>query len=169
MPISPFFKSLRDKVGNDLIVLPSVSICHIDEQNRLLLMHFADTDRWGLPGGVVEPHEHPASAAVREMWEETGLHVALTDILAVYGGPEMHVDYPNGDQVSYVNTIFGCEVIEGHLHARDGEALDLRYYSQSEVSDIDVAPWAVTLIPHLFDREAGPYFAATTWSPASSD
>ena len=77
----------------------------------------------------------------------------------------MHVDYPNGDQVSYVNTVFGCEVIDGHLHTRDGEALDLRYYSESEISDINIAAWAATLVPHLFDREAGPYFAPTTWSP----
>jgi 8-oxo-dGTP pyrophosphatase MutT (NUDIX family) len=94
MPISPYFKSIRDKVGNDLLVVPSVSVCHIDAHKRMLLMQSADTGKWVLPGGAVEPHEHPATAAVREMWEETGLHVRLTRILAVYGGPEMHVDYP---------------------------------------------------------------------------
>ena len=86
MPISPFLKSLRKKIGHDLIVLPSVSICHIDEQNRVLLMKFGDTDQWGLPGGAVEPNEQPTTAAVREMWEETGLHVKLTEVRAVYGG-----------------------------------------------------------------------------------
>ena len=32
---------------------------------------------WEFPGGKVESHESPASAAVRECWEETGLKVEV--------------------------------------------------------------------------------------------
>lgn len=163
MSISPYFSSLRKKLGNDLLVLPSVSLCHIVERDRILLMHFRDTDKWGLPGGVVEPHEHPSDAAVREMWEETGLRVRLTGIAAAYGGPEMHVNYPNGDQVSYVTTVFNCEVIAGELHARDGEALDLRYVTQSDAESLPLADWTRTLLPHLLSRT--PYFTPESWSP----
>ena len=166
MPMSPYYQALRDKLGSDLLVLPSVSVCHIDDRERILLMHFKDTAKWGLPGGVVEPHEHPSEAAVREMWEETGLHVRLTGILSVFGGPEMHVDYPNGDQVSYLTVVFGCEVLGGTLHARDGEALDLAYYTQSDALSVDLAPWARTLIPHLFAKDAPPFFTPESWSPA---
>ena len=166
MPISPFLKSLRKKIGHDLIVLPSVSICHIDEQNRVLLMKFGDTDQWGLPGGAVEPNEQPTTAAVREMWEETGLHVKLTEVRAVYGGPEAYVEYPNGDRVSYVMSAFAFEAIGGHLHPRDGEALALAYYAQSELSTLDVATWTATLLPHLFDPSTPPFFPSTEWSPS---
>ncbi len=34
---------------------------------------------WEFPGGKVEPGELPEQAAVREVWEETGLHVRLVE------------------------------------------------------------------------------------------
>lgn len=37
-----------------------------------------------MPGGFVELGEHPASAARRELLEELGLEVTLTDLLGVY-------------------------------------------------------------------------------------
>ncbi len=42
-------------------------------------------DYWTLPGGGVEPGETPAQAAVREVWEEMGLHTRVRSLL--YEGP----------------------------------------------------------------------------------
>ena len=158
MPISPYLKSLRSKLGPDLLVLPAVSLCLIDAQSQILLMHSTDTHKWNLPGSAIEPHEHPAISAIREMREETGLDVEITAIRAIYGGPEMHVEYPNGDLVSYVSTVFSCRATGGHLHPQDDEALDLGYYTQSEAENLDLAPWTRTLLPHLFTPDGPPYF-----------
>jgi len=128
-------------------------------------MHYKDTGKCGLPGGLVEPHEQRAETAVREMWEETGLLVELTGIIGVDGGHEMHVDYPNGDQVSYVSTFFSCRAIGGHLHARDGEALNLEYFAEELVAELDLAPWVRTWLPHLYQTETTPFYTPNTWSP----
>jgi ADP-ribose pyrophosphatase len=44
-----------------------------DGQRWLLMVERGDGHGWALPGGMVEPGEDPADAAVRELIEETGL------------------------------------------------------------------------------------------------
>ena len=54
----------------------------VDDQRRVLLIHDrldldATDSHWIAPGGGLEPGETPAEAAVREVYEETGLRVQL--------------------------------------------------------------------------------------------
>ncbi len=54
---------------------------------------------WALPGGFAEVGETLEAAAAREAREETGLDVALTDLLYVYSDPRRD---PRGHTVSTV-------------------------------------------------------------------
>ncbi len=129
MGMSDYLRSLRRRVGNDLILMPGVAAIIRDDAGRLLLQRRGDNGAWSLPGGAVDPGEAPADTVVREVLEETGLVVVPVRIVAVVGGArDMRFTYPNGDQVEVVATVFACRVIGGSLRCDGDETLALEYF-----------------------------------------
>lgn len=59
--------------------------------------------KWGLPAGYVELGEPVEEAAIREVFEETGLRVRLEGLVGVYTNVESGV----------VLVIFAAEILEG--------------------------------------------------------
>jgi 8-oxo-dGTP diphosphatase len=150
--MSEYVRALRAKVGNDLLVTPSVTVVARDDEQRVLLVRHIDTGHWVAPGGAVEPNERPADAACREMREETGLEVELDGIVGVYGGPEFEVRYENGDRCSYVMTVYDARVTGGTPRPDGAETVAFRWVSESEWAHLDVAPWMRVVMPEVFAR-----------------
>jgi 8-oxo-dGTP pyrophosphatase MutT (NUDIX family) len=118
--MSPYIRRLRELVGSELLVLPAVTVLPTDDQGRVLIVRLIDSGLWATIGGAIEPDETPEQAALREAEEEAGVKLQLGPIVAVLGGPEYRLTYPNGDQTSYVTTVFGATVIGGEPKA-DGD------------------------------------------------
>jgi len=169
MPMSGYLQELRKKIGNDLLILPSAAVVVHDDSMRLLLCLHSDKKIWVAPGGLIEPGEQPADAAVRETWEETGLVVEINGILGVYGGRDLVIDYPNGDKAAYVGTIFRGRVVGGTLRADGEETLDVRYFSQEELAGVPHAKWLDTAMPVLFSRNGPSHFVGASWKPGDND
>lgn len=132
MAISPFYKSIRERLGSSLLLVPGVAAIVCDGAGRILLQQTHE-NAWSLPAGAIEPGESPAVAIVREVFEETGLHVRPRSIVAVVGGPACRVRYPNGDEVEYVVTVFRCETVTGTLIESNDETKSLAYFERSEM------------------------------------
>jgi 8-oxo-dGTP pyrophosphatase MutT (NUDIX family) len=146
MAISAYISRLRASVGHDLLVLPGVAVLPSDDAGRLLLVRIVDTGLWGTIGGAVEPDESPADAAVREAREEAGVTVALGPILAVLGGPEFRITYPNGDQTSYVSTVFAATVVDGPPHPDGDETSGVRWWAEDELRAPDMSGFTRALL-----------------------
>ena len=155
---------LRQLVGGDeLLQAPSVAVALRDEAGRVLLARHVDAGRWVLPGGTVEPAESPADAAVREMWEESGLWVRLTRLIGVFGGPEFVVRYRNGHRTSYVATVFEAALIEGSMRPDGDELLELRFVSLSDAGDLPLSAWMPEVLQAVFS--GGSQFRQPRWVP----
>ena len=144
--ISPYIRRLRERVGHDLVQLPSVAVLARDEEGRLLLVREAETGLWQTIGGAVEPGESPAQAAVREAAEEAGVVVEVTGIRGVVGGPQFRMTYPNGDLVSYVPTIFDAHLIDGKPRVDGDETIDVAWFTTGQVAGAALSEFTVALL-----------------------
>jgi ADP-ribose pyrophosphatase len=68
----------------------------------IVMVERADGHGWALPGGYLDPGEAPARAAVRELAEETGLHLPDADWTTY---PPRYVPDPRGSDESWMVTV----------------------------------------------------------------
>ena len=165
MPISDHLRALRAKIGHDLLVMPAVTAIVYDDEGRVLLVKHSNRGVWVAPGGAVDPDERPVDAVVREVWEETGLLVAPVALCGVFGGPEFHVHYENGDAVSYVMAVYECRRLGGTLAADGVETLDARYFAPGELAALDLSRWARVTLPHILAHRGETWIPAVEWKP----
>lgn len=94
----------------------------VDDQNRALLVRRAiapSLGLWDVPGGFLEAGETPEAGAIRELHEETGLHVELVALLGVftdtYGTPRAS----DGWVIHTLNCHYLCRIVGGTLAPAD--------------------------------------------------
>jgi 8-oxo-dGTP pyrophosphatase MutT (NUDIX family) len=144
--MSPFLRQLRETVGNDLLLLPSVAVLPWDQHGRLLLVRNVETGRWEAIGGIIEPDEPPREAAIREAREEAGVELELTGLRDVTGGPQYRHTYPNGHQVSIVSVVFDARVIGGSPRGDGDETSDARWWELERAAEAGLNPYTRALL-----------------------
>jgi ADP-ribose pyrophosphatase YjhB (NUDIX family) len=164
MPMSDYMRDLRARVGSRLLQIPSVTVLCFDARERVVLVRHANDGAWTTPGGAVEPRERPADAALREMWEETGLAVELERVIGVYGGPEFTTSYGNGDRVSFTMTVFEARETGGRLRPDGEETLEAGRFAASEIAGLELQPWAPRVLRNAFAERRRAYFDPPTWA-----
>lgn len=87
--------------------------------------------------------------AIREVLEETGLHVTVKRLIGIYSDPEQYsiLSYPWGLVVHYVTILFECEYQSGELTVSE-ESTDIGYFPP------DALPEKTMLSYHLRIKDA---------------
>ncbi|MFR9726412.1 NUDIX hydrolase [Streptomyces sp. MS19] len=161
MATPDFILRLRRHIGHDLLCLPGVSMVVHDDAGRVLLGRRADTGRWSIPGGIPEPGEQPALAAVREVLEETAVRCVAERILLVQTLPPTR--YPNGDQVQFTDIAVQCRAVGGEARVNDDESLEVGWFALDELPRLD--PFALERI-RLAGEEGPTWFEPAGPVPA---
>ncbi|MGW6144232.1 NUDIX hydrolase [Streptomyces sp. NPDC055140] len=126
MATPEFIRKIRDSIGHQLLLLPGVSAVVFDDDGRVLLGRRADTGKWAVLAGIPEPGEQPAEAAVREVYEETGVECVPERVVLVK--TLKPVTYPNGDQCQFTDTSFRCRATGGEARVNDDESLEVGWF-----------------------------------------
>ncbi len=105
----PFLAELASEGG---YLTPKVGVNALirDAEGRMLLEKRSDDHTWGLPGGWAEPGLSPEANVAREVREETGLEVVVSDLLGVFtrlpGTTSVHTSY---------HLLYGCRITGGEI------------------------------------------------------
>ncbi|UQZ36200.1 NUDIX hydrolase [Paenibacillus sp. PK3_47] len=150
MPMSDYYRRLREKLGQGLLMIPSVAAVIRNDQDEILFIRKGGEQLWGLPAGAVEPGETPSRALRREVFEETGLMVTPKRIIGVFGGAKYAYEYSNGDKVEYAVTVFDCIIVKGVPHSIDGEAEEFRFFREEEIPET-----AIPFPKEIFLKDGG--------------
>jgi len=112
------------------------------EAQLLMVQEKVDHNKWTLPGGWGDVGYTPFEVAQKEVFEETGLQVKPTRLLAVFD-KKMH---PHPPQPWYVYKFFTlCEVTGGELLADTIETGDASWIRTNELSALPLSTDRVTL------------------------
>ncbi|WP_078382143.1 NUDIX domain-containing protein [Sutcliffiella halmapala] len=113
---------------------PAVAVIIFDKQKRILLQKRADVGLWTIPAGHVRPGETVEQAAVREVYQDTGLRVETRRLIGIYSDPESQTfEYPDGRLVQFVTSYFEAEIIGGSTATKNKAMVELEYFAPNRL------------------------------------
>jgi ADP-ribose pyrophosphatase YjhB (NUDIX family) len=128
---------MTDSTGADAgEMIPCVGAVIFDTEGRLCLVRRANEPSkgtWAFPGGRVEPDETSEEAIIREVMEETGLHVTIEREL----GPALR-PAPGGGTFHIREYLMHTS---DRLPVRPGDdATDAGFFSLHEIRELETTP-----------------------------
>ncbi len=94
-----------------------------DEQGRVLLFrHTYRKFEWGIPGGTLEYGEQPDQAIVREILEETAMHIRIQRLLLAESSKDDH----------HVSLIYLCSIVDGAFR-ESNEISEVKYFNINDL------------------------------------
>ncbi len=114
------------KVGADAAVF--------DEHDRIMLVHRADDQKWGLVAGWVDPNESPEQTVVRELAEEAGVQSTVDALVGVFFREARAGEHPHGT----VSVVYLCSITGGRPTPQLHEVSEIAWRA---IDDVGADEW----------------------------
>jgi ADP-ribose pyrophosphatase YjhB (NUDIX family) len=110
----------------------AVNALVFNDQGEVLLAKRTDNGLWCIPGGHVDLGETVAEAALRELFEETGLKAQVVRLVGIYSDPKNSLHIAQGPEWHTVRVSFLCRVTGGTITASE-ETSEIRYFPPADL------------------------------------
>lgn len=114
----------------------------VHDVRGVLLAHWQEVGAggWTLPGGGMEPGEHPEATVVREVREETGYDVRVDELIGVGSIviPGANRTSGPGYPLQALRIVYRCTIVGGELAVeRHGSTDDVGWFAADEIAQLD--------------------------------
>ncbi|WP_404960407.1 NUDIX domain-containing protein [Streptomyces sp. 147326] len=120
-------------------IVPAVTAFVVNDTGEVLLERRSDNGRWGMPGGVQEVGENIAGTVVREVLEETGIHVEVVGLVGIFTDPGHVIAFADGEVRQEFSLCFRARPVGGEIKV-SSESFAVRWVPQSELNDLVISP-----------------------------
>lgn len=120
-------RQLCQRVGRDLLLLPSVSVLVRDGEGRLLLVRHSDSGLRGLVGGAIEVDERPADAR----------------------GTGLPSDVPERRRDTYASVVYLARVAGGIERPDGDETAEVGWYRPEDLAGVNLGSFASATLVEL--------------------
>ena len=128
-----YISELRKLVGHRPLAATAAMCIIYDETNRTILFEKrTDNGTWCVPGGALELGETIEEGLAREVKEETNLDFTDPEFFTVKAN--VHMKYPNGDEVYYTDIVYIIKKFTGKLE-HDSESSELKWFPVDDLPD----------------------------------
>lgn len=146
-----------DRIGKTApLRVGSAAVIFDETSEKVLLTRREDNGEWCLPGGAMESGESAEEACVREVWEETGLTVAVTRLIGIYTSPHRITVYKDGNRFQFVSFCFEARVVAGTPGLSD-EVTEIGYFSRAEMATMKIIDPHQIRIEDAFVRQVAAF------------
>ncbi len=118
------------------------------KDDKILLIQRGDDGLWAMPGGITDPGETLAETAVRELWEEAGIHGTATQLLGIFDSRLWH----SKKKIHFYHAVFLIET-ENWQPKGNEEVTDVAYFAEDELPLL--SPGHHLRVPFVFKQLRG--------------
>jgi len=124
-----------DQQPEDFCPQVEIAACYLEIENKILLLqcgvHKSEPGKWGVPAGKIEEGEMPQQAAIRELFEETGIEVEEPS--QIHYVTKLYMRKPTFD---YVYHLFQVQLTEIPRICLSDEHLNYHWASAEDLEEL---------------------------------
>ena len=123
-----------------------------DALRRVLLVQRLDTRNWELPGGKVGFGASAVDAVIREVGEESGIHITVTGRAGVYTDPGHVMVYASGEARQQFALCFHAQPVSGDPRPDREETIDAAWVEARELNELPIHPSMRLRLSHALNQ-----------------